>query len=189
MQKPNFLEKYFDLIVFCSVSLICFGLFYASIWEQMIKGAFPCSSCMVSRTAQFIIAAVGFLTLRYGLKYRYIGTILIVAVVDIYIGIRHSTFHHNFYNDPILEPPLFGYLLPDWVILIELIIVLAMGITMYTYKNLSLNGYEKPREFKFREKALAVVFFALLVINSVQSFALSGPPPFTRPSTANGYLQ
>ncbi len=175
-------------MVLC-IALICVGIFFASIWDQLLHNAFPCSSCMVSRTGLFLIGAVGIMMLRYGYRYYYIGLVLIIAIIDIYIGIRHSTFHHIYFNDPLLEPPFLGYLLPDWMILVEMIVIMTMGIVLWKNSTLTAEPIKEKRPFTLGGKIVTVVFFVLLAINTVQSFALTGPPPLTGPSAANGYFQ
>ncbi|UGA55229.1 disulfide bond formation protein B [Vibrio sp. VB16] len=181
----NINEKNFYNIIAIATLILGFGVFVATFYEQLWLGDMPCASCLITRQLILLVMMAACFVLRYGPRSQFVGFILIIAAIDIYMSMRHSTFHWFEFEGTEgrfmgVHMYLWGYFLQTGVVAMVGLLMCVMPKVFDFCKTIPANGrvLNNLQKFTF----WAVLF--LIIGNLVLSFALVGPPPLKAPYPA-----
>ncbi|MBV7316508.1 disulfide bond formation protein B [Shewanella sp. NIFS-20-20] len=163
------------IVSFAALALIALPVGIACIILGFGMGDTPCILCWQERTAMVLVSLIALFIMRYGLKPKYIGALILTAVYGLWAGYRHSSNHILRDIGQGFGPAIFGVHTYVWVIVVFAIILLFAGALLL------LQGdklQDKPAPWSLFNKITINTFLVIIVFNIVQAFTQTGPFPF-----------
>ncbi|MGL4476546.1 MAG: disulfide bond formation protein B [Shewanella sp.] len=163
------------IVSFAALVLIAFPVGIACIILGFGMGDTPCILCWQERTAMVLVSLIALFIMRYGLKPKYIGALILTAVYGLWAGYRHSSNHIIRDIGQGFGPAIFGVHTYVWVIVVFAIILLFAGaLLLLQGDKLS----DKPAPWSLFNKVTINTFLVIIAFNIVQAFTQTGPFPF-----------
>ncbi|WP_028116883.1 disulfide bond formation protein B [Ferrimonas senticii] len=163
------------IVSLAALALIAFPVGIACIILGFGMGDTPCVLCWQERTAMVLVSLISLFIMRYGLKPKYIGALILTAMYGLYAGFRHSAPHMLRDIGQGFGPAIFGVHTYVWVMVIFIIVLLFAGAM------LMLQGdklRDKTVAWGPLNKATINTFLVIIGFNIVQAFTQTGPFPF-----------
>ncbi|PSM53054.1 disulfide bond formation protein, DsbB family [Campylobacter blaseri] len=178
-------EKNFDFLMASAVLLVlAIPVGIANIYLGYIIGEGPCTLCWWERMGMVVIGSAGILILRYGLKAKYIASILFSAAYGIFMTLRHASF--SIYRDVGMGfgGDIFGAHTYTWGILVYWVVILAMGIFILFAKNSEIAADISRKDTRIKKLSpysKFVIFISIIVVfsNAFQALISAGIPPYS----------
>ncbi|WP_158527183.1 disulfide bond formation protein B [Pelagibaculum spongiae] len=175
-------ENHFYNVIALAILVLGGGVFTATFVEQLFLGDMPCASCLITRQLILLVTMVACMVLRYGPQPKFVGLLLIIAVIDMYVGLRHSTFHWFAYEGT--EGRIMGIHMYVWGIFMQMGVITMIGVLLTALPKVFDFCALVPaagRALNWLQKSALWLTLLLVVANLVLSFALVGPPPLKAP--------
>ncbi|MGI2258751.1 disulfide bond formation protein B [Shewanella sp. GXUN23E] len=163
------------IVSVAALALIALPVGIACIILGFGMGDTPCILCWQERTAMVLVSLISLFIMRYGLKPKYIGALVLTAVYGLWAGYRHSSAHILRDIGQGFGPAIFGVHTYVWVIVVFAVILLFAG-AMLLMQGDKLN--EKPAPWSLLNKVTINTFLVIIAFNIVQAFTQTGPFPF-----------
>jgi len=174
-------NKFYNIVAIATL-ILGFGIFTATFYEQVYLGDMPCASCLITRQLILLVMLVSCLVIRYGPKPQFVGFVLVIAAIDIYMSIRHSSFHWFVFEGT--EGRFMGVHMYFWGYLLQTAVVLVVGLLMCMLPKVFDFVKSVPDTGRVLNNLQKITFYTvlfLIVSNLILSFALVGPPPLKAP--------
>lgn len=180
--------KFYTLISLAVLGIIVFPVGIANIIFGYMLGDSPCTSCWSLRITMIIIATAALFIVRYGLKYKYVGFILIASAY----GIWNAFWHLGYYGQLDmgqgqalmilnLHTQLWaGVVMWSVILIFSLILLFAAPSNKELVEEMQSNTHRKLTKLN---NFAFIIFIGIVFSNAFQAFVLVGPPPFTAPDT------
>jgi disulfide bond formation protein DsbB len=141
-----------------------------------LHGESPCILCWAQRIGMVLIALNGLFILRFGPRPRYVGFALLLGVIGVYMGLRHSALHVARDIGQGFSGEILGAHTNTWSLFIFWVALIVMAVLVMALRDGELTRREHPLS-RF-EQVVAWVFLVAVAGNAVQAFASTGPPPY-----------
>ncbi|GIU19181.1 disulfide bond formation protein B [Shewanella sp. MBTL60-007] len=165
------------IVSLAALALITLPVGIACIILGFAMGDTPCILCWQERTAMVLVSLIAIFIMRYGLKPKYIGALIITAVYGLWAGYRHSSAHILRDIGQGFGPAIFGVHTYVWVIVVFAIILLFAGVLMLLQGD-KLVEKSDSSEWSLLNKVTVNVFLVIIGFNIVQAFTQTGPFPY-----------
>lgn len=165
------------VVSLAALALIALPVGIACIILGFGMGDTPCILCWQERTAMVLVSLIAIFIMRYGLKPKYIGALIITAVYGLWAGYRHSSAHILRDIGQGFGPAIFGVHTYVWVIVVFAIILLFAGVLMLLQGD-KLVEKSDSSEWSLLNKVTVNVFLVIICFNIVQAFTQTGPFPY-----------
>lgn len=180
--------KFYTLISLAILGIIVFPVGIANIILGYMLGDSPCTSCWSLRITMIIIATAALFIVRYGLRLKYVGVILIAAAYGLWNAFWHLGFYGQLDMGQGQALMIFNLHTQLWagVVMWSVILFFALILLFAAPSNKELvdemqnNNYRKLTKIN---NLAFIVFLGIVSSNAFQAFVLVGPPPFTAPDT------
>lgn len=144
----------------------------------------PCTSCWALRINMIVVCTAALLMLRYGLKAKYVGFIMVVAAFGIWNAFWHLGVYAQLDMGQGQALMVFNLHTQLWAGVVYFGIVLLLGLILMCVApdRQSVAAEFKDKAFRALgkiEKIAFWVFFVVISSNVFQAFFSAGPPPFT----------
>lgn len=163
------------IVSLAALALIAFPVGIACIVLGFGMGDTPCILCWQERTAMVLVSLVSLFIMRYGLKPKYIGALVLTAVYGLWAGYRHSSAHILRDIGQGFGPAIMGVHTYVWVIVVFAVVLLFAG-AMLLLQGDKLNT--KPAPWSLLNRVTINTFLVIIAFNIVQAFTQTGPFPF-----------
>jgi len=123
-----------------------------------------------------LMALAGLFVLRYGPKPRYLGTVVLLGALGVFMALRHSSLHLARDVGQGFAGSFFGVHTYAWSWFIHWVVLLVLAVLLILLREDSVEeGVREPG----RLGRFAMGFFIVVVAgNAFQAFVTTGPPPF-----------
>ncbi len=175
-------KTFYFLMCLAGFALILLPVGIANIVFGYMMGDSPCTLCWGQREAMVFIGVMALFIVRYGLKPKYLATLLVMTAFGLYQSFAQLGNHAHRDLDQGFSLQVFGIHTYFWAEIVFFAIVLLLGIMFFFAPKLSvfdkeMNGESVRKLGKF--SMAAFVISALIVASNVfQAFVSTGVPPF-----------
>ena len=139
-------------------------------------GESPCILCWAQRTSMALMALGGLFVLRYGPRPRYLGTVVLLGLGGLYMGIRHSSLHLARDVGQGFAAAYFGAHTYVWAFVIHFVVLAALAILLVLLREDTVES--GTRELSPMGRFAAGFFVVVIGANALQAIITTGPPPF-----------
>ena len=180
--------KFYTLMSLAVIGIIALPVGIANIVFGYMLGDSPCTSCWALRIMMIVIATSGLFIVRYGLKLKYIGMMLIAAAYGLWNAFWHLGIYAQLDMGQGQALMIFNIHTQMWagIVMWSVIVLLAL-ILLFTAPSLQeLVEEMKNKQYRKLSKLNGIAFIVFMVIvtsNAFQAFVAVGPPPFTGPDS------
>lgn len=184
--------KFYTLISLAILGIIVFPVGIANIIFGYILGDSPCTSCWSLRITMIVIATAALFIVRYGLKLKYIGMILIAAAYGLWNAFWHLGNYGQLDMGQGQALMIFNLHTQLWAGVVMWSVILLFALILFFAAPSEKELIEEMRNNAHRKLSKLnhiafIVFFAIVSSNAFQAFVLVGPPPFTAPDTPSRF--
>lgn len=165
------------IISFAALLLIVLPVGMASIVLGYGMGDNPCILCWEERIIIILVALIALFIIRYGLKPRYIGALVLTSLYGLWAGFRHSSGHLLKDLGQGFGPAILGLHTYVWIMVIFALILL-FGAILLIFQGDALPAKKDPHEWSGLNKLTVIVFQIVLLFNIVQAATQVGPFPY-----------
>lgn len=146
-----------------------------ALYLGFFHGESPCILCWAERTSMILIALVALFVVRYGVRPRYVGMLIMLGAWGTFMGLRHSALHLARDVGQGFAGSMLGAHTYVWAWFIHWAVLLVGGLLLLLMRG----GFgdepasDAPRIGRFAMGLLVVI----VAFNALQAFASTGPPP------------
>jgi disulfide bond formation protein DsbB len=180
--------KFYALMSLAAIGIIALPVGIANIVFGYMLGDSPCTSCWALRITMIVIALSALFIVRYGLKLKYVGMMLIAAAYGLWNAFWHLGIYAQLDMGQGQALMIFNIHTQMWAgIVMWSVIVFFALILLFTAPSLQeLVEEMKNKQYRKLSKLNGIAFIVFMVIvtsNAFQAFVAVGPPPFTGPDS------
>lgn len=175
-------QLFYGLICLAGFLIILLPVGIANIIFGYGLGDAPCTLCWGQRESMIFIGVMAFFIVRYGLKFRYVAMLLIMAATGLYESFRHVSNHAMRDVGQGFGVAIFGIHTQFWAEVVFWCVVLMLGVMFFFAPKVDAFVEEmKGRQFRALgtgAKAGMMVSAAIIASNVFQAFVSTGIPPY-----------
>ncbi|MGG7072776.1 disulfide bond formation protein B [Campylobacter sp. 9BO] len=182
MNEINKTKFFYTLMCLAGFLIILLPVGIANFYFGYVLKDSPCTLCWGQREAMIFIGVMALFIVRYGLKARYIGTLLVMTAFGLWQSLAHFGNHAGRDLDQGFGLAVFGIHTYFWAEVVFWAVVLLLGVIFFFLPKFSSfekeqNGEHVRKFTKFSSFAFIVV--ALIIASNVfQAFVSTGIPPY-----------
>ncbi|WP_331775045.1 disulfide bond formation protein B [Sulfurospirillum sp. 1612] len=185
MEKTS---RFYTLISLAVIGIIALPVGIANIVFGYMLGDSPCTSCWSLRITMIVIATSALFIIRYGLRLKYVGMMLIAAAYGLWNAFWHLGIYAQLDMGQGQALMVFNLHTQLWAgVVMWAVILLFALILLFTGPSLQELAAEfKGQKYRKLSKLDGIAFIVFIVIvtsNAFQAFVAVGPPPFTGPDS------
>lgn len=176
--------RFYALMSLAVIGIIAGPVGIANMIFGYILGDSPCTSCWALRISMVVVATAALFIIRYGLKFKYLALIMMVAAYGLWNAFWHLglTAQNDIGQGQALM--IFNIHTQMWAGIVFWSVILLLGLilifTAPSFKDIADEVKDKGyRELSKINNLAFVVFFVVVLSNAFQAFVAVGPPPFT----------
>ncbi len=147
-----------------------------ALWLGVAHGESPCILCWAQRTSMLLIALVAVFVIRYGLRPRYLGMLVLLGAWGTFMALRHSGLHLARDVGQGFAGTILGAHTYTWSWVIHWLVLVVAGVALLLLRG-SLIGGERAAPGRAGRFAMGLLVF-MAGANALQAFVSTGPPPF-----------
>ncbi|BCX80079.1 disulfide bond formation protein B [Campylobacter sp. 19-13652] len=181
MQKAR---RFYTLFALAAIGIFALPVGIANFIFGYVLGDSPCTLCWGQRQSMIYIGVAVLFILRYGMRPRYLGMLLIMTAFGLWESFYHYGAHALEDIGQGFGVAIFGIHTQFWAEVVFWAVVLVLGVIFFFAPR--PEGFAE--EFashgaKWRKLVGAPflafwVFFVVVSSNAIQAFVSTGPPPF-----------
>ncbi len=180
--------RFYTLISLAAIGIIALPVGIANIVFGYMLGDSPCTSCWALRIMMIVVATSALFIIRYGLKLKYVGMMLIAAGYGLWNAFWHLGIYAQLDMGQGQALMILNIHTQMWAGIVMWTVIVLFGlILLFTAPTLEeLVEDTKNKEYRELSKLNNITFVVFLVIvtsNAFQAFVAVGPPPFTGPDS------
>ena len=176
-KNPMLPSSYFsNIVTLAALLLITLPVGIACIVLGFGFGDNPCVLCWQERMGMILISASALFIVRYGLKPKYLGLLLVQACFGIFMSLRHSAWHIPRDVGQGFSLEILGAHTYTWGIFIYWVIIIFLGVVLFLSNTIFPTG--QSSKLSKLQKTTFYTFLVVIIFNIVQAFTQTGPPPF-----------
>ncbi|OPA71820.1 dihydroneopterin aldolase [Campylobacter pinnipediorum subsp. caledonicus] len=182
MNDLNKTKFFYSLMCLAGFLIIALPVGIANFYFGYVLGDSPCILCWGQREAMIFIGVMALFIVRYGLKGKYLATLLVMAAFAIWQSFAHFGNHAERDLDQGFGLPIFGIHTYFWAEIVFWVVVLMLGVIFFFAPRFDsfekeLNG-EKTRKFTKATSAMFIIVSVIIASNVFQAFVSTGIPPY-----------
>ena len=167
---------FFNILTLATLILISLPVGIACIVLGFGLGDNPCILCWQERMGMILIAAIALFIIRYGLKPKFLGLLILQACFGIFMSLRHSAAHLLRDIGQGFSVKILGAHTYTWGILIYWSVMVFLGlILLFSNYRFPEKPFLKINRF---QKTTFYTFLVVISFNIIQAFTQTGPPPY-----------
>lgn len=176
-------QNFYTLMCLAGFLIILLPVGIANFIFGYMLGDSPCTLCWAQRESMIFIGVVAFFIVRYGMKGKYIATLLIMAAFGLYQSFAHYGNHAHRDLDQGFSLQIFGIHTYFWAEVVFWAVIVLLGIMFYFAPKFGAFDKEldnKPsRELKGFSFIALSICIVVIASNAFQAFVATGVPPFS----------
>ncbi len=174
-------KTFYDIVCWGGLLIVLLPVGIANLILGYILGDSPCTLCWGQRQEMAYIGVVALMMVRYGFKPKYLGTMLVMAAVGLYMSFRHVSSHGMRDVGQGFGLDVFGIHTQMWAEIVFWCVVMLFGLAVLLAPRFdALIAEMKGRPFRplttLYRVAFGVVAF-ILASNTFQALWSTGLPP------------
>lgn len=175
-------KLFYGLIALAGFLIILLPVGIANIVFGYGLGDAPCTLCWGQRESMIFIGVMAFFIVRYGIKFRYVAMLLIMAATGLYESFRHVTNHAMRDVGQGFGIAVFGIHTQFWAEIVFWCVVFLLGVMFFFAPRIDAFVAEmkekKHRDLTGGIKAGMIVSALIIASNVFQAFVSTGIPPY-----------
>lgn len=181
MQKAR---RFYTLFALAAIGIFALPVGIANFIFGYMLGDSPCTLCWGQRQSMIYIGVAVLFILRYGMRPRYLGMLLVMTAFGLWESFYHYGAHALEDIGQGFGVAIFGIHTQFWAEVVFWSVVLVLGIIFFFAPRPEGFAQEfATHENNWRKLVGAPflafwVFFVVVSSNAVQAFVSTGPPPF-----------
>ncbi|CRF48446.1 putative ATP /GTP binding protein [Helicobacter heilmannii] len=168
-------QRFYFLFSLAIIAIIALPVGIANLILGFIYHDSPCIQCWAERQSMVYIALGGLFILRYGLKLKYLGLLVLVVAGGLYQSFYHLGNHALEDVGQGFALTIFGLHTQFWAEFVFWMVLLILGLLLFKAPTLES---KVPRKLTPSNLWAFGVFSFLVVSNMVQAFISTGPFPY-----------
>lgn len=178
--------KFYTLISLAVIGIIALPVGIANIILGYMLGDSPCTSCWSLRITMIVIATSALFMIRYGLRLKYVGMMLIAAAYGLWNAFWHLGIYAQLDMGQGQALMIFNLHTQLWAGVVMWSVILLFSLILLFAAPSLKDFVEEMKNKQYRSlsklnKTAFIVFFVIVTSNAFQAFVAVGPPPFTAP--------
>lgn len=173
---------FYGLMCLAGFLIILLPVGIANLYFGYILKDSPCTLCWGQREAMIFIGVMALFIVRYGMKPKYIATLLIMSAFAIWQSFVHFGNHAGRDLDQGFGLAVFGIHTYTWAEIVFWCVILFLGIIFLflpKFSTLDIEiGEKKVREFTKPTIFAFVIVTFIIASNVFQAFFSTGIPPY-----------
>lgn len=176
-------KNFYTLMCLAGFFIILLPVGIANFFFGYMLGDSPCTLCWAQRESMIFIGVVAFFIVRYGVKGKYIATLLFMAAFGLYQSFSHYGNHAHRDLDQGFSLQIFGIHTYFWAEVVFWAVVVLLGVMFLLAPK--FGAFDKEMEGKSSRELkgfslIAIIVSAVVVAsNAFQAFVATGIPPFS----------
>ncbi|POB13380.1 disulfide bond formation protein B [Halobacteriovorax sp. DA5] len=172
-------ERFYNIVALASMALIILPVGIACLILGFGLGDNPCILCWQERAILIFVTLTTLFIMRYGLRPKYLGLLILYCTIGIFMTLRHTGGHFLRDLGQGFSLEIFGLHTYTWGVVICWSILLILSIILIFFGNNLVDNEDGEVRYLSKFQSLAFIsYFIILFFNSVQAFTQVGPPPF-----------
>ncbi|MGH1600288.1 disulfide bond formation protein DsbI [Campylobacter majalis] len=182
MNEINKAKLFYTLMCLAGFLIILLPVGIANFYFGYVLKDSPCTLCWGQREAMIFIGVMALFIVRYGLKARYIGTLLVMTAFGLWQSLAHFGNHAGRDLDQGFGLAVFGIHTYFWAEIVFWAVVLLLGVIFFFLPKFSsfeaeMNG-DKFRKLNTGAKFAFIAVALIIASNVFQAFVSTGIPPY-----------
>lgn len=175
-------KTFYDILCWGGLLIVLLPVGIANVVLGYFMGDGPCTLCWGQRQNMAYIGVVALFMVRYGFKPKYLGTMLVMAAVGLYMSFRHLGNHAARDIGQGFGLDVFGIHTQMWAEIVFWCVVILFGLACLLaprFDALIAEMREKPwRPLTGFYKVAFGIVAAIIASNTFQALWSTGVPPF-----------
>ncbi|MGE0455985.1 MAG: disulfide bond formation protein B [Vicinamibacteria bacterium] len=169
-------ERLYSAVALLALAMAAGPVGSSAFVVGFLFGESPCVLCWAQRAGMALVALTALFIVRYGPRPRYLGMGVLIAVLGIYMGLRHSALHLVRDIGQGFAGEFFGAHTYVWSLVIFWVAALVMGLLLLLTPDGEARGV--TRDPGWLGRGAIVVFLVAVAGNAAQALMSTGPPPY-----------
>ncbi|QCD44257.1 disulfide bond formation protein B [Campylobacter mucosalis] len=173
---------FYGLMFLAGFLIILLPVGIANLYFGYVLKDSPCTLCWGQREAMIFIGVMALFIVRYGMKAKYLATLLVMTAFGLWQSLAHFGNHAGRDLDQGFGLAVFGIHTYFWAEIVFWAVVLLLGVMFFFAPKFSAfeaeQGDNSVREFCTPVRLGFVVVALIIASNVFQAFVSTGIPPY-----------